>query len=211
MNVITDIITPLHRFIGKPVRDLIPQHDKFRLHKGFTGRLVENILGASSSNQALPDLPEWGIEIKTLPVSVKGLPLENTFINKISLPFKETLFEESMLWLKIKKILWVPVIGSRQTPMLEKIIGYPILWEPDTATVAFLKRDWQEITTYIRLGDFNQLNSQLGELLHVRPKAADASKKIYLKINGYDQSILPIGFYFRKALTQTIIESNYAF
>ncbi|NBV28726.1 hypothetical protein EBS02_06885 [bacterium] len=95
--------------------------------------------------------------------------------------------------------------------MLDKIIGHPVIWQPDGDTFDQIKKDWYELTTYIRLGEFDQLNSQIGEFLHIRPKAANATQKIQLNINGFNHYVLPIGFYFRKILTRKIIESNYAF
>jgi DNA mismatch repair protein MutH len=209
--MINEIIHPLKAFIGHPVIDLFSKEPTMSQHKGLAGRLIEQALGATSCNKGLPDLPQWGIEIKTIPISEQGIPLENTFLNKITLPFRETSFEHSSLWAKIKKILWIPLIGHRSTPMLKKIIGYPLLWEPDQPTLDLLKQDWYELTSYLRLGDFDQINSQVGELLHIRPKAANSDEKITLKLGNSEQSILPIGFYLRKTLTQKIIESNYVF
>ncbi|NBW57723.1 DNA mismatch repair protein MutH [bacterium] len=209
--MIADVIKPLYPYIGRPISCLLAKNSSLSFHKGLAGQLIEQILGACSSNQRLPDLPHLGIEIKTLPVSTQGIPLENTFINKITLPFDEPKFEKSMLWLKIQKILWVPLIGSRHTMMLDKIIGHPVIWQPDGDTFDQIKKDWYELTTYIRLGEFDQLNSQIGEFLHIRPKAANATQKIQLNINGFNHYVLPIGFYFRKILTRKIIESNYAF
>ena len=203
------IIAPLKPYIGYPVRSLSQQFTTNHQHKGLAGHLIERALGVTNSSLPQPDLPEWGIEIKTIPITAQGMPLEHTFINKISLPFDESSFEKSSTWLKMKKILWVPLIGERSCIGLEKIIGNPFLWTPDHQTAEQLREDWYEITAYLRLGEYYSITSHLGEYLHVRPKAANSSEKIHLLINGHLQNILPIGFYLRKTLTSMLIASYY--
>ena len=48
--------------------------------KGFTGELLEILLGASAGNLPVPDFPQLKLELKTLPVDENLKPLESTFI-----------------------------------------------------------------------------------------------------------------------------------
>ena len=197
-------------YLGQPVYQLALGSNK-KEHKGLAGQLIETSLGACSGNSRHPDLIQYGIEIKTIPVNFDGTPHEHTYINKISLPYHEINFEDSFVWMKLKKILWIPLIGKKTTPMLEKIIGLPILWEPNENEKNILEKDWTELSNLIRQQEFDKINSQLGEYLHIRPKAASSEDKIAIKIDGFLKKIVPIGFYLRKDLTKKIIQQHYLY
>ena len=53
--------------------------------KGWVGALFEQCLGATAKSRAVPDFEALGIELKTLPVSLEGRPLETTFVCTIPL------------------------------------------------------------------------------------------------------------------------------
>lgn len=178
--------------------------------KGDIGQIVEQLFGVKPSSYAGPDLPELGIEIKTLPVNLCGAVIENTYVNKISLPFRETDFEHSCLWQKIKKIIFVPVIGDKQDKLENRRLGQPFIWEASGGEFRQLKQDWLDLTQYLRLGMWTLINSKLGEILHIRPKAAHGRDLSTFDALGQEHCILPMGFYLRKSFTQLLIEKNYA-
>ncbi len=198
------------QYLGQPLNQLAIKSNK-KEHKGLAGQLIEESLGAHTGNSKYPDLFEYGIEIKTIPVNFEGIPHEHTYINKISLPYREVNFEDSFVWMKLRKILWIPLIGKKTTPMLEKIIGHPILWEPTQDEKNILTKDWAELSNLIRQQEFDKINSQLGEYLHIRPKASNSQDKISIKIDGFLKKIVPIGFYLRKELTRKIIQQHYLY
>ncbi len=200
------IVSPLLPFVGQPVELLAQKYPRLNQHKGQSGQLIERILGADAGALSAPDLQSYGVEIKTLPIDDHLNPLENTYISKISIPFRENFFERSTAWGKLQKVLWVPLMGKRGVPLLQKIICYPLLWTPSVSIEAQLRLDWLEITCLIRQGLFDQINSQLGEYLHVRPKAQHSRHKVTLSIADNSMKVVPIGFYLRKKLTKQIIE-----
>jgi DNA mismatch repair protein MutH len=179
--------------------------------KGCLGHLVERLLGARSSNSPGPDLPHLGLEIKTLPISRLGKVLENTYVCKISLPFRETNFSSSKFLYKAKKILFIPIIGDKVEKMSSKILGQPFVWEACGLDKRILAKDWFELSSYLRLGLWSELNSQLGEILHIRPKAAHSRDFISFEALGQKHQIVPLGFYFRKSWTQQLVEKHYAY
>ena len=48
--------------------------------KGFVGQLVERALGADPKAGELPDFPNLGVELKTIPLRADGKPSESTFV-----------------------------------------------------------------------------------------------------------------------------------
>ena len=81
--------------------------------KGFVGQLVERALGATAGSKAVPDFESIGVELKTVPVDHRGVPLETTFVCTIDLLDVGTIeWERSRVRAKLQRVLWVPVVGG---------------------------------------------------------------------------------------------------
>lgn len=74
---------------------------------------------------------------------------------------------------KLSKVLWIPVQGEREIPLAERCVGYPLLWSPSPEEEAQLKADWEELMELIVLGKVAQITAKHGEVLQLRPKAAN--------------------------------------
>lgn len=175
--------------------------------KGWIGQLLEIALGANAGNQAKPDFMHLGIELKTLPVSVKGDPLETTYVCHASL--KPKLYEswqQSTVYQKLRHVLWIPIITDPKQPFAKRTIAQPILWQPTPQQLQILQQDWQELTDMIAMGDIEQINAEIGEYLHIRPKGANA-QSLTTSHNASGEPILtlPRGFYLRSSLTKQIL------
>ncbi len=71
--------------------------------KGFTGELLELILGASAGNLSEPDFPGLALELKTMPVDENLKPLESTFITHAPLlNIRGLRFEDTALYHKLR-------------------------------------------------------------------------------------------------------------
>ncbi|EGY34724.1 DNA mismatch repair protein [Aggregatibacter actinomycetemcomitans serotype e str. SC1083] len=176
--------------------------------KGWVGMLLETALGATAGSKAEQDFSQLGIELKTLPINEQGYPLETTFVSLAPLIQNSGVnWQNSHVRHKLSCVLWIPIEGSRHIPLAERHIGAPILWQPDERQEALLKRDWEELMDYIVLGQLDKINARLGEVLQLRPKAAN-SKALTKGIgkNGEIIYTLPLGFYLRKEFTYQILQ-----
>jgi len=194
--------------LAKKLHKPIPTH--LVRSKGFIGQLLELALGADAQQLDQPDFLQLQIELKTLPVDPSGKPRESTFICTASLPMTETDFFSSRVWRKIAQVLWFPILTLPQQPLAQRRIGAPLLWSPDETLTALLKQDWEELTTLLTLGEFEQISAHQGTYLQIRPKAANA--KTFIQVidqHGERISTVPKGFYARTQLTQEIIEKGY--
>lgn len=179
--------------------------------KGWVGQLLEKALGASAGNLDLPDFPQLGIELKTLPINAQGMPQESTYLCRVTLPLQESTFYLSRVWRKCAQILWIPIQASPQLSLLDRMIGTAILWSPNPHLEATLKRDWEELTDMMRLGQFDKLSAHHGTYLQLRPKAANAKQLVTVTNDqGKSIAIVPKGFYLRSCLTQMILREYYA-
>jgi DNA mismatch repair protein MutH len=183
-----------------------------RRSKGWVGALFERALGATARSRAVPDFEELGIELKTLPVSLDGQPLETTFVCTIPLLDMSRLeWEESGVFKKLRSVLWVPVEGTRSVPVAERRIGTPLLWSPTPEDEADLRFDWEELAGMIGSGRVHDVTGHFGRYLQVRPKARDSrARRRATDQDGALITALPRGFYLRTCFTARILSRHFA-
>lgn len=174
--------------------------------KGSFGQLLELALGATSGSLAQPDFYNLGIELKTLPLSIKGIPQESTYICTAPIPNPERVWRESRVYKKMAHILWFPYL---EAPLIsQRKLATPILWHMPPDIEQILKQDWEELTEYIHFGQVEKLSAYLGTYLQIRPKAANSKTLIQvLNDKGEKISIVPKGFYIRSQMTKLILQA----
>ena len=177
--------------------------------KGFVGQLLEEILGATAGSRAKPDFPHIGVELKTIPVSETGKPLESTFVCTAPLdaPAK-TDWSTSWVRAKLARVLWVPIVGKKSVPLGKRQIGTSFMWSPSTEDDICLGADWSDLAELVLASQFDRLTAHLGEALQIRPKASNAQQVTEATdINGDAILVGPKGFYLRPSFTEQIIRN----
>lgn len=186
--------------------------DNFKTQKGWTGQLIELWLGASAGSKPEQDFPQLGVELKTLPLSYANKPLETTYVCFAPLTNNTGVnWENSNVRNKLQSVLWLPIQGERDIVPSERIIGYPILWQPSEKEIEQLKHDWEELMDMISLGQVERIDATVGSYLQLRPKAANGS--VLTDAVGEDGQIIktrPRGFYLRKNFTERIIANAFS-
>ena len=197
-------LSALAEQLGFPLPTVTPRIQA----KGWMGHLIEYALGANAKSKPEPDFPQLGVELKTIPVNVNGVPLESTYLCKVPLPPPVGVrWEDSVVYQKLQQILWIPIVTvSRAQPLASRCIGQPYLWQPDADTLDIIRRDWEELMDIICMGELETLTAHHGVYLQMRPKAANA-KTLCWTVNATGEKIqtLPRGFYLRALLTQKIL------
>lgn len=179
--------------------------------KGWVGMLLEFYLGATAGSKAERDFPALGVELKTIPIDAAGKPLETTFVCVAPLTGNSGVsWERSHVRHKLARVLWVPVEGERQLPLAARRIGAPLLWSPSPEEEAQLRCDWEELMDMIVLGKVESITARHGEVLQLRPKAAN-SKALTEAIGDRGQPILtlPRGFYLKKPFTAALLARHF--
>ena len=182
--------------------------ENLKRDKGWVGQLLEWHLGASAGSKPLPDFVDLGIELKTIPISYSGKPLETTFVCVAPLTGVHGLtWKDSHIRNKLARVLWIPVQGEREIPIGDRRIGSPLLWSPSEDEEAQLKQDWEELMDLIVLGDADKITAKHGEVLQLRPKAANsrALTEAYGE-EGQQIKTLPRGFYLKTNFTSLLLE-----
>jgi DNA mismatch repair protein MutH len=178
--------------------------------KGWAGLLLEHVLGASAGSRPEPDFPHLGIELKTLPINRHGKPLETTFVCVAPLTnLVGVTWQNCHLKHKLSRVLWIPIIAEREIPVRERIIASPFIWSPNVDEEQLLAQDWQELTDMIVLGKVEQITGKYGQVLQLRPKAANSQAKTHaFDHQGKPFKTLPRGFYLKTAFTHALLQKH---
>ena len=180
--------------------------------KGFAGQLLELALGANAGSLPEPDFRLIGVELKTIPVSAQGKPLESTYVCVAELEHEQNpRWEDSVVHHKLARVLWLPIVTRRGMAPAERRIGTAMLWSPSVDEYRQLRTDWEELTDLIVLGEVENLSAHHGECLQIRPKAADSHARRWgVNEDGVRTKTLPRGFYLRPSFTAAILHGRYA-
>ena len=182
-----------------------------RKNKGWVGQLIEWHLGATAGSKPEQDFKHLGIELKTIPIDRQGKVLETTFV--CSTPILQTAhltWDNSNIRNKLSKVLWLPVQGERNVPLSDRIVGNGFLWTASTKQEQLMMQDWNELMEKIALGKIEQISARDGQVLQLRPKAANGS--VVTDAYGEEGQLIkvrPRGFYLKKAFTQGIINQQF--
>lgn len=185
-----------------------PPSDQRRA-KGLVGELLERVLGAHAGSAAVPDFPQLGVELKTIPLDPRGRPLESTFVCTVPLArIAELEWEGSPVHAKLRRVLWIPVESRRDRGLGERRLGTPKLWSPTADEDAALRADFELLAAALAHGEAERLRAHEGRYLQVRPKGANRDSRVRASDeHGAPLSLPPRGFYLRAAFTASLFTS----
>jgi DNA mismatch repair protein MutH len=175
--------------------------------KGTPGAILEAALGATGGSSKVHDFPELGVELKTIPVDLRGVPVESTYVCTLSLADAETQeWEESWVRAKLARVLFVPLVAGDGEPWPARRIGEALLWSPTAEQDAVLRADFDDVVGLIGVGRIEELTAHRGRWLQVRPKAAHGRvRTIAWGAEGEAIATIPRGFYLRTRFTGALL------
>jgi DNA mismatch repair protein MutH len=190
----------LARALGAPVPP------SGRRGKGKMGTLIEQALGAEAGSASVPDFPRLGVELKTIPLDVSGVPRESTFVCSIALGDADRAdWETSSARAKLRRVLFVP-IHVESDDVAARRIGTSFLWRPTPAQETILKDDFDAAMGAIGAGGIESITARSGRWLQVRPKAATGRvRTISFGSDGEWIATVPRGFYLRASFTRALL------
>lgn len=181
-----------------------------RGHKGWVGDLLERALGADAGSLPEPDFRRLGVELKTLPINRHGLPRESTYVCTTPLDRPAGRWEDSAVWGKLRRVLWMPVEAEPDLPIAERRVGMPLLWSPDPEQARGLRADWEELMDMVCMGQLEAITARHGTWLQIRPKAANARALTFgVGPSGEQVLTLPRGFYLRTSFTAAVLRQHF--
>jgi len=194
-------VTELAEQLGEPVAE------NLRHHKGWLGDLIEHALGCDAASLSEPDFTSLGIELKTVPLNKQGKVQESTYVCAVPMQTAINLqWQQSCVYKKLRYVLWLPVEADASIPLAQRRIGQGLLWRAPETALQCLQQDWEEHMDRISMGQFESITAHQGEVLQIRPKAANS--KVLCDAIGPEGKIiktLPRGFYLRPSFTRNIL------
>lgn len=190
--------------VAKHVGLAMPAHGARQ--KGIIGELIERALDAPRSTQRGPDFP-CGVELKTIPIQANGAPRESTFVAMVSTVDLERPWEESNVYAKLRRVLFVPVEATETRPFLERRIGLAFMWSPSTNEELILQHDWNELAEQTLLhGD---IDARVGRALQIRPKGKNATDTTRRHdVEGAPSRVMKRAFYMRASFTRELLAAS---
>ncbi|MCK6264858.1 DNA mismatch repair endonuclease MutH [Vibrio sp. ZSDE26] len=208
----SELLERAHAIAGLSLQELADEAnivvpENLKRDKGWVGQLLEWHLGAAAGSKPQQDFESLGIELKSIPISYSGKPLETTFVCVAPLVGVHGLsWEHSHVRNKLSRVLWIPVEGEREIPLAERKVGSPLMWSPSEKEEQQLKADWEELMELIVLGQVEQITARHGEVLQLRPKAANG--RALTDAFGASGKLIktrPRGFYLRTQFTANLL------
>ncbi len=200
---------------GKTVGELALLHGEaipqdLKVEKGWQGQFIERCLGADAGNLSQPDFSLIDVELKTLPIDYSGNVQESTYVSVVDINKSlGTSWRQSVVYHKLQHVLWVPIAREKGELVTRSTIATPFLWQPSSHQEALLKSDWENAMELISIGKIHQLNARMGEILQVRPKAANSRVLTSTTDEqGNQAQTLPRGFYLRPQFTQQLLDEH---
>lgn len=175
--------------------------------KGTAGAILELALGATGGSTKVHDFPELGVELKTIPVDLRGVPVESTYVCTLSLADAEMQeWEDSWVRAKLACVLFVPLVADDGEPWPARRISSPVLWSPTPEQDAVLRGDFDDVVGLVGVGRIEELTAHRGRWLQVRPKAAHGRvRTVAFGSEGEAIATVPRGFYLRPRFTGAIL------
>ena len=175
--------------------------------KGTPGAILELALGATGGSSKVHDFPELGVELKTIPVDLRGVPAESTYVCTLSLADAEMQeWDDSWVRAKLSLVLFIPLVASDEEPWPARRVAAPVLWSPTPEQDAILRSDFDDVVGLIGVGRIEELTAHRGRWLQVRPKAAHGRvRTTAYGADGEHIATIPRGFYLRPRFTGAIL------
>ncbi|MDN4503836.1 DNA mismatch repair endonuclease MutH [Alteromonadaceae bacterium BrNp21-10] len=213
----TELLTRAQQLAGFTLGELAEMANisipaNFQRHKGWSGQLIELWLGAQAGSKPQQDFPELGIELKTIPIDDFGKPLETTYVCYAHLTgIAGIQWQQSNVFNKLSRVLWLPIQGSRDIAPAQRQVGSAFIWQPSTRQNQQLQQDWEEIMDKIAMGEIEHLTARHGEVMQLRPKAANGQVlTTAVGADGQQIKTRPRGFYLKKNFTAAILKQAFA-
>ncbi len=155
--------------------------------KGLLGRLIENYIIKKNIKDNICDIKYLNWECKTISLNNILIPINEVllltfkFFNFFTLDFKKKFF------IKICKILWVPILGNKNISFLYKKIGNYFLTYLNKKDILIFWKELNEIMNFILnknfiLTNFYSKNFRLQFLLIKKKKKKLNLSNYYIRI-----------------------------
>ena len=174
-------------FVGARISDLarelgIPTSVAKNYAARVTHAVVKRLMGVHDPRARIREFDEFGIETKIVPVKASGTVKESMSFPAFEYEdLVDQNWEESDFHLRTHRLFIAPIHQPRRdAPIGEWTLGRPFFWSPTEEEERVMRSEWSMYRDLIATGRANQLpTASETRIVHVRPKARDASDTNY--------------------------------
>ncbi len=176
----------------------ISYSNKYIIDKGWIGRVIENYIIKKKFKGKICDLNFLNLELKTISLNYFNIPNNEVLLMSFKLCnfFKINFIN---LFFKIKKILWLPIIGKKNTFFLYRIVGNYFITILNKKNMCILFYELENIFNYI-LEKKIILNNYLSKNFKIQFIFLNKNKKHFFNLNNYY-----VRLYFNKNFLKNIL------
>ncbi len=176
----------------------------FYKDKGWIGKFIEFLILSNFSNKKNCDIKKLSLEIKTLSLNLLGDPIQDVFLISYKLyNFLNNILNIKEFLDKNSKILWIPIIESKNKNFFSKVIGKYFISIFDNRDIKLFIDDFNYINNFILNNNINFTN------LYSRFFRFQFfyNKNYYINNNFINFTNFYIKIYFRKKYIKKIINN----
>lgn len=200
---------------GKTLRDVIPSDVVEHEYKGKGGlgqKVEEMFFYIENNSDALPDLQELQVEIKTTPLK----QIQRGLVSKERLVFSIINYDEehnfsfstSTFWKKNNHLLLLFYIHESEKIDIDYIFKIVRLWQFPPADLKIIKDDWTTIVTKIRNGKAHEISE--GDTIYLGACTKGANKESLRKQPFSEEMAMQRAFSLKSKYLNFIIEKSLA-
>lgn len=236
IRTVKELMTYLDRMVGVPFEEILSaipsinyKESTPQQRKSLAGRIVETLLGEKSNSRMRADLRNLGIEVKSIPLELRGptngLLLNLTAREPTAITSGQAVFDdlssswrETHLFEKLRAVLWVPVMKHDLERYQTWYIRQPFVWMPSEDEELQLREDFEAIKAYVcgvlqhvvgKTDQMPEMDRHNGLYLRLGTKAKNATTRKDFNLAGVGTfREKPRAWYLRTALTNKLIEQN---
>lgn len=220
------------RLIGKTFQDVIDEDEKKEIsmfrevseygisdvcavkrNKGNLGQIIEEkFFHYACNNEARPDFPEAGVELKVTPYKIgingKRSAKERLILTMIDyFAVVDEEFETSHMWSKAKLILLIYYLYKKDIDInLDYRIDYAKLFTPPEQDIEIIKHDFEVIVNKIRAGKAHELSE--GDTMYLGAATKASTSQDRKKQPFSEELAKPRAFSFKNSY-MTYVLNNY--
>ncbi|OYX94566.1 MAG: hypothetical protein B7Y76_10570, partial [Sphingobacteriia bacterium 35-40-5] len=198
---------------GKSLREVIPADIVEHEYKGKGGlgqKVEEMFFFIENNSDALPDLQDLGVEIKTTPLK----QIQRGLVSKERLVFSIINYDEehsfnfstSTFWKKNNHLLLLFYIHESEKIDIDYIFKIVRLWRFPPADLKIIKDDWTTIVTKIRNGKAHEISE--GDTIYLGACTKGANKESLRKQPFSEEMAMQRAFSLKSKYLNFIIEKS---
>lgn len=229
MRTFRELMYLLASIEGVPFIELASEYslkwsDDPKRRRALAGHLVEQVVDVEKNSRPEPDLTAFGVELKTIPVSIEQsrlVVLEDTSVtaSQVFAAIQSQAWRNSHLYEKLRTILFVPIVKQDVSAPDLWYVRTPFIWMPSLRAEQQLSEDYESIREAVltllrnagpgrdRLIDLGGSGS--GRYLRLGTKGAGGNQRTAFELIGVGEfEEKPRAWYLRKAFTAKLIDEN---